>query len=397
MGNNNTSKEIIKSNKLNKIDNNNTSSKNGIDIKSSSKPLEEQTKECQKEILSDLENIKQQGDLNNIKNKNILKKIFNNLNKGKKYKIINYNKKLQKRLDINIKDYKEFVEIYSSIEIEIIPKKKLSGNLYFFNKFMKNTHIYFNDNLTEEVNKYYINEDDKIEKIKIIIDYQETSFKKLFYDCDCIESISFIKFNRNNIIDMNCMFFGCSSLKEINFYNFNTDNVTDLCYMFYECKLLNKLDLSKFNTEKVIHMRHMFDGCSSLKELKISNFNTKNVENMNSMFKACSLLNYIPINNFITSNVINMSEMFYNCKRIKDLDLSNFNTDKVRNMKSMFAGCHSKLVKKIKTSYKNFEDAAFKKEKIDYKNIRICRPPPDPSDYDDSDKFIDENEVILNF
>ena len=67
MGNNNTSKEIIKSNKSNKIDNNNTSSKNGIDIKSSSKPLEEQTKECQKEILSDLENIKQEGDLDNIR------------------------------------------------------------------------------------------------------------------------------------------------------------------------------------------------------------------------------------------------------------------------------------------------------------------------------------------
>ena len=40
----------------------------------------------------------------------------------------------------------------------------------------------------------YINTNEKIKKIKIIIDYQVKSFKNLFYFCDCIESIYFDKF-----------------------------------------------------------------------------------------------------------------------------------------------------------------------------------------------------------
>ena len=72
-------------------------------------------------------------------------------------------------------------------------------------------------------------------KIKIIIDYQVKSFKELFSRCECIESINFKKFYRNNnITNMSYMFFGCSSLKELNLTNFNTNNVTDMCGMFYE-------------------------------------------------------------------------------------------------------------------------------------------------------------------
>ena len=84
-------------------------------------------------------------------------------------------------------------------------------------------------------------------KIKIIIDYQVQSFKKLFNYCKCIESINYKKFYRNNITDMSWMFYGCSSLKELNLNNFNTNNVTN--------------------------MSCMFDGCSSLKELNLNNFN----------------------------------------------------------------------------------------------------------------------------
>ena len=48
-----------------------------------------------------------------------------------------------------------------------------------------------------------------LQKIKIIIDEQITSFKKLFYECVCIEMINFIKFNRKDINNMKLMFFGC--------------------------------------------------------------------------------------------------------------------------------------------------------------------------------------------
>ena len=96
-------------------------------------------------------------------------------------------------------------------------------------------HIYFNDNKEEIKNKYEIKEEDKITKIKIMIDYQVKSFKELFYWCKCIESINFKKFYRNNITDMSDMFYECSSLKELNLNNFNTNNVTNMRYMFSGC------------------------------------------------------------------------------------------------------------------------------------------------------------------
>ena len=69
------------------------------------------------------------------------------------------------------------------------------------------------------------------------------SFENLFIFCECIESIEFQKFYRNNINNMRCMFDGCSSLKELNLSNFNTNNVTDMRYMFNGCskELKNKI------------------------------------------------------------------------------------------------------------------------------------------------------------
>ena len=60
-------------------------------------------------------------------------------------------------------------------------------------------HIYFNDNKEEIKNKYEINKEDKVTKIKIIIDYQVKSLKELFSWCECIESINFKNFYRNNV------------------------------------------------------------------------------------------------------------------------------------------------------------------------------------------------------
>ena len=84
----------------------------------------ESNEDKKKRTSPNLENVKQEGNFDNIKSKYILKKIFDNLDKNKSLKIINYNTKLQKSLDINIKDYKKFYEIYSPIEIEIVPIKK---------------------------------------------------------------------------------------------------------------------------------------------------------------------------------------------------------------------------------------------------------------------------------
>ena len=49
--------------------------------------------------------------------------IFDNLKEDKKLNIIKNNKRIQNRLEMDIKDYKKYSEMYTSIEIEAIPQK----------------------------------------------------------------------------------------------------------------------------------------------------------------------------------------------------------------------------------------------------------------------------------
>ena len=171
----------------------------------------------------------------NLKNDYFLQKLFHNLLKKKSLNIIKYNKNIRKRINISIKDYKEYSEIYSSIEIELKPVDNKYGKFINMNEGdEKYYHIYFNDN-KEEIKRNYLNENDNVEKLKIIIDYQIKSFIGLFKECKCIEYISFKKFYRINITNMWNMFFGCSSLKELNLSNFNTNNETYMAGMFFGC------------------------------------------------------------------------------------------------------------------------------------------------------------------
>ena len=198
-----------------------------------------------------------------------------------------YNKNLKKILNLNINDYKEYSEKYSSIEIEIKPVNNKSGK--FINieeEDEKYYHIYFNNN-KEEIKRNYINKDE-IKIIKIIIDYKIESLENLFLYCKCIESINFKKFYRKNVTYMRDMFYWCFSLKELNLNNFITNNVIDMRYMFYCCFSLEELNFSKFNTNKVSNMSYMFYGCSSLKELNLSNFKTDNANNISFIFQGCS-------------------------------------------------------------------------------------------------------------
>ena len=220
-----------------------------------------------------------------------LQKVFDNLEKKRTLNMIKYNKNIKKRIKININDYKEYSEKYSSIELEIKPVKNKYGKFIDVKEEdEKYYHIYFNNNKEEIKRKFknYIYEEDKIKTIKIIIDYQITSFEYLFSYCDCIKSINFKKFYRNNINNMKGMFYWCESLKELNLNNFNTNKVTNMSEMFSACSSLKELNLSKCNTNNVTDMSAMFEGCVSLKNLNLDNFNTKNVTNMAYMFMECS-------------------------------------------------------------------------------------------------------------
>ena len=167
----------------------------------------------------------------NIRSKYNLRKIFDNIKWIRKISIINYNKTLQDKLNVNINDYKK---ISAKIIIEIIPAKNKEG--IFINIPKKNEsyfHIFFNNNNFEEKFNYiYKYEYKTIKKIKIIIDYDIKSLYKLFKGCVCIKKISFIKFNHEDIKNMSYMFNGCSSLEELNLSQFHTDSVTNMDNMF---------------------------------------------------------------------------------------------------------------------------------------------------------------------
>ena len=214
-----------------------------------------------------LKQMKSKVDLKKIKSDFFLRKLFYIMKANRTLTIIKYNKKLQKRLNLNITDYEKFAQLFSSIEIKLkLDESEYDENNKFINisdKEKEYFHIYF-DNSNEEIERNFLKKNEKVNRIKVLINYQVKSFKELFYNCKCINSIAFINFYRINITDMKSMFKGCSSL--------------------------NELDLSKFNTKYVTNMSSMFDGCSLLEEINLSNFNTNNVTNISSMFNGCSSL-----------------------------------------------------------------------------------------------------------
>ena len=145
--------------------------------------------------------VEEQG-LRNLKSDYFIQKFFVYMSERKYLETIRYNKSIQKRINININHYKAYSETKTSIEIDIIPMKGKYGKFIKINEENKKYfHIYFNDN-KEEIKTRILKEEVKVSKINIIIDYQIKSFFGLFSYCECIESINFKKFYRNNITNM---------------------------------------------------------------------------------------------------------------------------------------------------------------------------------------------------
>ena len=131
--------------------------------------------------------IKSKNKLMNIKSDYFIQILFNYIPKKVSLELIQYNINIQKRLNININNYKDFCEKFSSIELEIVPIQNEYGafiNIKEENK--KYFHIYFNDN-KEEIKRKELNKEDKVSKITIIIEHQINSFDNLFDYCKCIE------------------------------------------------------------------------------------------------------------------------------------------------------------------------------------------------------------------
>ena len=215
-----------------------------------------------------------------IRSNYIKKKIFKNISEKKCLQLLKFNKNIQNILHMSIKDYK----LYNQIEIELIPRINSNDEDIFINISKKDKpfiHIYINDNYLKKFKNCRLKSNDKISQIKILIDNEIKSFKRLFKNCECLEKININKCNRKDIINMSEMFYGCINIININLSNLKTDKVTDMSYMFSECSSLRNLYLINFNTSKVTNMQHMFEKCSCLEKLNLDNFNTSNVIYMN--------------------------------------------------------------------------------------------------------------------
>ena len=257
--------------------------------------------------------IKSKVNFNNIKSDYFLQKVFDYLTTKTKLKTIKHNKILQKRIKININNYKEHSELYSSIEIEIIPIKNSSTHFininkdeekYYhifinnnkkeikkenLNKIPKNNYAIIYDNNLKKLKTLYLDRKNKISKIKIIIDHQVKSFSHLFTQCTLMESLYVKKCFRKDITDMSGMFEGCKSVIELNLSNLKTSNVTNMSSMFNNCTSLKRLDISNFNTNNVNNMCLMFYRCSSLEKINFSsNFSIDKIINMIGMFEESS-------------------------------------------------------------------------------------------------------------
>ena len=72
-------------------------------------------------------------------------------------------------MNININNYKNFSEKFSSIELEIIPIQNEYGPfIKIIEENKKYFHIYFN-NSKEEIKKTKLNKDDKVSKINNLL------------------------------------------------------------------------------------------------------------------------------------------------------------------------------------------------------------------------------------
>ena len=107
------------------------------------------------------EKIESKNIFKKLKSDYFLQKLFNILLKKKSLDIIKYNKNIKNRIKINIQDYKEYSELYSSIEIEIKPVKNKYGEFINMNENKIYYHIYFNDN-KEEIKRNNFNENDNV-------------------------------------------------------------------------------------------------------------------------------------------------------------------------------------------------------------------------------------------
>lgn len=172
------------------------------------------------------------------------------------------------------------------IEIKMDKKGKFISDT-FYTKYNWMLDVYFDGKLQDlDINE---TNDEIPEQITIEINYPLYDIESMFYDCDCIKEINFVKFNMTHITSLKSLFSECRSLTKVNVEIFETKNVTDMSSLFYNCYSLTKLNLSNFKLDNVKDMSAMFYMCMNLKELnfKLNEQNAKKLEDISCIFLGC--------------------------------------------------------------------------------------------------------------
>ena len=124
-------------------------------------------------------------------------------------------------MNLTIENYK----YYNKIVADIIPHDEIRKNkrliwVDFYKKNKDFIQIFFNNNEEEEIKRNYLEEDEKVEKIKIIIDHQIESFKSVFKQANGIKKLKLKSYK--SVKDLDYMFEVAYMIEEINLSNFNT-------------------------------------------------------------------------------------------------------------------------------------------------------------------------------
>ena len=281
----------------------------------------------------------------------IVQKIINKLNQFSP--LIDFNK-INYKNKINNNNENEFEENNVIILKYLLNREEpiILFSKSFFNKNKKGFNIFINGKKYQleknSIPKDQINikKNQKLLEIKVKFHKPITNMCEIFYQCNLLKSVRFIKFDTSKLETMEKSFALCKNLTEIfGIDEFDTSNLVDISRLFSDCvSLINLPNYLNWDTSKVTKMNEVFSNCKSLTKIPdISTWKTSNVLFMHKLFENCVSLITIPdIKNWDTSKVKNMSYMFHNCLKLEILpDISLWNVCHVENLNSMFSSCKS--------------------------------------------------------
>lgn len=193
-------------------------------------------------------------------------------------------------------------------------------------------------------NIYFNNTGDKL-ALRTITNWGNVgwrSFRKAFYGCTGLTSVTSTTHDTSKLTDMTDMFYGCNSITTLDATTFNTSSVTGagMNSVFYQCSALTTLDLSGWDVSGVVSLSNLVYFCNNLTTIgDVSGWDTSNVTGMANMFFGCSNLASVDVSNFNMSKVTSLGGMFQNCSSLTSLDVSGWDLSKATFMLSLFSGC----------------------------------------------------------